>query len=322
MKDAADHVAGLHVGRQLAVGDGEGDGADVVGADAHGHFHFLALVILVAGEFLQLADQAAEHVGVVVGGLALEHHAQALEAHAGVDVLGGQRLEVAVGLAVVLHEHEVPDLDDVVVVGVHEITAGNLRDFLVGTEVDVDLRAGTTGAGVAHLPEIVVLVAQQDMVRRHMLEPGFLRLGVEGGAVVGRAFEHGRIELGLVDLVHLGEELPGPVDGLGLEIVAEAPVAQHLEHRVVAAVMAHRLEVVVLAAHAEALLAVGGPGELGRRIAQENILELVHSRVREHQRGVVLDHHGGARNDGVSLGSEELQVLLSNLFCSHHKKNL
>ena len=190
----------------------------------------------------------------------------------------------------------------------------------------MDLRAGTAGTGVAHLPEIVVLVAQQDMVRRHMLEPGFLRLGVEGGAVVGRAFEHGRIELGLVDLVHLGEELPGPVDGLGLEIVAEAPVAQHLEHGVVAAVVvsvvAHFFQVIVLAAHAEAFLAVGGPGELGRRIAQENILELVHSRVREHQRRVVLDHHGGARNDGVSLGSEELQVLLSNLFCSHHKINL
>ena len=86
--------------------------------------------------------------------------------------------------------------------------------------------------------------------------------------------------------------------------------------------MAHRLQVIVLAAHAEALLAVGGTGELGRGIAQEDILELVHSRIREHQRRVVLDHHRGTRNDGVSFGSEEFQVLLSNLFCSHHKKNL
>ena len=182
----------------------------------------------------------------------------------------------------------------------------------------MDLRAGAAGAGVAHLPEIVMLVAEEDMVCRHVLQPGGLRLGVQGGAVLGRALEDRRVELGLVDLVHLGEELPGPVDGLGLEIVPEAPVAEHLEHRVVAAVVAHRLQVIVLSAHAEALLAVRGPGELGLGIAQENILELVHSRVREHQGGVVLDHHGGAGNDGVSLGSEEFQVLLSNLFCSHH----
>ena len=268
------------------------------------------------------ADEAAEHVGVIIGFLALEHHAEALEAHARVDALRRQRLEVAVGLAVVLHEHEVPDLDDLVIVGVHEFTAGNLRDFLVGAEVDVDLRAGAAGARVAHLPEIVVLVAREDMVRRQVLEPGLLRLGIQFGALLGTSLEDRRIELGLVDLVHLGEEFPGPVDGLDLEIVAEAPVAQHLEHGMVAAVMAHRLQVVVLAAHAEALLAVRCPRKLGCGITQENILELVHSRVREHQGGVVLDHHGGARNDGVSLGSEEFQVLLSNLFCSHHKINL
>ncbi len=162
-----------------------------------------------------------------------------------------------------------------------------------------------------------MLVAQQDMVRRHMTQPGGLRLGVQGGAVLGSALEYGGVELGLVDLVHLGEEFPGPVDGLGLEIVPEAPVAQHLEHRVVASVVAHRLQVVVFAAHAEALLAVGGAAELGSGVAQENILELVHPRVREHEGGVVLDDHRSTGHDGMPLGSEEVQVLLANLFCSH-----
>ena len=45
----------------------------------------------------------------------------------------------------------------------------------------------------------------------------------------------------------LGEEVPGPVDGLALEVVAEAPVAEHLEERVVAGGPTHLLEVVVLA---------------------------------------------------------------------------
>ena len=51
-------------------------------------------------------------VDVVVVHLALQDPADALEAHAGVDVLGRQRLELAVGVAVELDEDQVPDLDD------------------------------------------------------------------------------------------------------------------------------------------------------------------------------------------------------------------
>ena len=51
----------------------------------------------------------------------------------------------------------------------------------------------------------------------------------------------------------LREQLPGPVDGVGLEVVPEAPIAQHLEERVVVHVLAHVVQVVVLAARADAL---------------------------------------------------------------------
>ena len=46
---------------------------------------------------------------------------ESLEAHSAVDVLLGERLEAAVGLAVELHEHEVPDLQNVGVVLVDEV---------------------------------------------------------------------------------------------------------------------------------------------------------------------------------------------------------
>ena len=52
---------------------------------------------------------------------------------------------------------------------------------------------------------------------------------------------------------HLGEQLPGPGDGLALEVVAKAPVAHHLEKGVVVVVLAHIIQVVVLAAGADAL---------------------------------------------------------------------
>ena len=316
-QDAADDVAGLHVGRELPVGDGEGDGADVVGNHAHGHLHIAALGIFVAGEGLHPADEAGEDVGLVIALLVLENHAQALEAHAGVDVFGGQRHQVAVGHAVVLHEHEVPDFDDVVVVRVHEVAAGNAGDFLIGPEVDVDLAAGAAGAGVAHFPEIVVLVAGEHVVFRQMLEPCLAGFGVQLGAVFFGAFENGGVQFGGVNLIDLCEKFPGPVDGFGLEIVSEAPVSQHLEHGMVASVVAHGLQVVVLAAYAEALLAVGGTGELGCAVPEENVFELVHARVGEHEGRVIFDDHGGRGDHRVSLGGEEVQIFLAGFLGCH-----
>ena len=51
-----------------------------------------------------------------------------------------------------------------------------------------------------------------------------------------------------------GQELPRPVDRLALEVVAEAPVAEHLEERVVTWRAPDLLEVVVLAGDPQAAL--------------------------------------------------------------------
>ena len=51
----------------------------------------------------------------------LDDRDESLEAHATVDVLLGQRLEAAVGLAVELHEDQVPDLQHVGIVLVDEV---------------------------------------------------------------------------------------------------------------------------------------------------------------------------------------------------------
>ena len=54
------------------------------------------------------------------------------------------------------------------------------------------------------------------------------------------------------------DQLPGPFDRFLLEVIAEAPVAEHLEKGVVIGVEADVVEVVVLAAGADAFLRVGG----------------------------------------------------------------
>ena len=92
-----------------------------------------------------------------------------------------------------------------------------------------------------------------------------------------------------VEAEHLGGELPGPRDGLGLEVVAEAPVAEHLEEHEVASGAPDVVEVVVLAAGAHALLRVGRPLERWRLVADEVRLERHHARHGEQHGGVVRD---------------------------------
>jgi Xaa-Pro aminopeptidase len=65
---------------------------------------------------------------------------------------------------------------------------------------------------------------------------------------------HGDPEPVLRQAEHLGDEFPRPADGLFLEVIAEAEVAEHLEERVMAGGVADVLQVVVLAAGAHAAL--------------------------------------------------------------------
>ena len=52
----------------------------------------------------------------------------------------------------------------------------------------------------------------------------------------------------------LGDEGPGELDRVGLEVIAEREIAQHLEERVVACGVADVVEIVVLAPCAHAFL--------------------------------------------------------------------
>ena len=107
---AAYHIACLDIRGELPVGYAERDCAYVVGDDPHRHVGLLVLAVAVAAYPAYLVEHAGEYVGVVVAPLALEHSAEPLESHSGVDVLGGKGLEVAVSHSLVLHEHEVPYL--------------------------------------------------------------------------------------------------------------------------------------------------------------------------------------------------------------------
>mmetsp|Transcript_6447 Transcript_6447/g.19110 ORF Transcript_6447/g.19110 Transcript_6447/m.19110 type:complete len:1096 (+) Transcript_6447:257-3544(+) len=314
-EDAAEHVAAALVGGHGAVRHGEREGPDVVGDDAVRRVHPVSVVhgpeLAGVGARARLlldgGEDGLEDVSVVVGAHVLEHGDEALEAHARVDVLGGQGPQLPRGLAVELDENEVPDLEHVRVVHVDETRGVAPADAVV-----VDLGAGPAGARVAHLPKVVLHAEWQHAVLGHVLAPHGLGLEVRLQALRRVALEVGEVEAVRVDAVGSGEQLPRPVDGLLLEVVAEGPVAQHFKKGVVVHVLAHVVEVVVLAARTDALLRVGRALELGHvgrrvRLAEENGLELVHARVDEEQRGVVEGHHRGGCPEGVvhALGLAE-----------------
>jgi len=82
------------------------------------------------------------------------------------------------------------------------------------------------------------------------------------------------------------------LDCLGLEIIIERPVAQHFKKGVVIGIFANFFKVVVFAADPQAFLSVGHAGILGGRQTDENILELIHSRIGKKQ-GLIADRDYG-----------------------------
>ena len=297
--------------RQDAVG--HVDTVGVLGAN-------LARVGARAGALLDGLEQVGEQVRVVVGHLALQHRRQALQAHAGVDRLRRQALrtsggkgrgrarepvncaaarrpnpqraragftsylERAVRLAVKLHEHQVPDLEDVRVVLVDQ-----LRHLAAADAVVVDLGARPARAGVAHLPKVLLHAERQDAVRRQAhADPDVAGLRVDRQAELLVAAKVRHVQAVLVQAVDVGQQVPRHGDGLllwtrmarrgghtrpqgsmlatprprpprpsgrrlaHLEVVAKGPVAEHLKERVVVQVLADIVQVVVLAAGADA----------------------------------------------------------------------
>ena len=294
--DAAEHVAAALVRRQHAVGDEEGRGAQVIGDDAVG-----GLAVALGrhpGRMRHRLDERAEEIGVVVRMHALQDRSDALEAHAGVDGRPRQRDPVA-GLDLLeLHEDEVPELQEPVAVLVGRAGRAALQGLAL---VDEDLGARAAGTRIAHLPEIVGGRDADDLV---VGESGDL-LPQRGRVLV--VVVDGDEEPVLRQVEFLRDQVPGELDGERLEVVAEREVSQHLEEGVVARRVADIVEVVVLAAGAHAFLRSRGAAVGPLLDAREDVLELHHAGIGEHQRRVVARHERARGQHLVAVLREVLE---------------
>ncbi len=262
------------------------------------------------GEVGDVLDQVGEQVDGVIVVRALQHRGDALEPHAGVDRGAGQVDALAVLELLVLHEDEIPDLDETVAVGVRR--TGRAAGNVVAVVVE-DFRAGAAGAGVAHRPEIVGAGDAQDFPVR---QAGDLLPQIEGVVVVD--INRDQQLLGR-DRVILGDQLPGERDGALLEVVAEREIAEHLEEGVVARGIADIVEVVVLAAGAHAFLRRGGAHVRALLQAGEDVLELHHAGIGEHQRRVVARHQRRGRHDLVVVAGEEIEEAFADIVDAAHR---
>src|ERR1700690_3409982 len=91
--------------------------------------------------------------------------------------------------------------------------------------IEMDFRAGTAGPGIAHLPEIFFLEAQ-DAAGQQVGNLLPMRFGLIVIGINRRPQSLGG------NLPDLGDELPMPRDGRLFVVIPERPVTQHLEESV------------------------------------------------------------------------------------------
>ena len=106
--------------------------------------------------------------------------------------------------------------------------------------VNMDFRARSAGARLAHFPEIVLFGKTQDLLRIDIRlgPPPLIRF------VVRRI--HGCPEFRLGQFPDLGQQFPGPADGFLFVVIAKRPVPQHLKEGVVVGIAAHFFQIVML----------------------------------------------------------------------------
>jgi hypothetical protein len=312
--DAAEDVAAVLVRRDHAVREERGGASAVIRDHAQRARGREVIAVLPPGQLLTDPDQGREQVGLVHRRDVLHDARHPLEPHAGVDVLGGQLGQRPVRLELVLHEDEVPELEEALGVVARAVRVG----AEVGAAVEVELGAGAARAGGARLPEVVVAVEEDDaLVRNADCPPVVDRLLVRAEPELRVAAEDGDpdvLEAEPEAVLLVRGEVERELDRLLLEVLAHREVAEHLEE----GEMPERQPDVLDVRGPERLL-TGGQPATGRLLLTTKVrLERLHARRGEQNRGVIdTRNKRRRRNAQMPVPLEERQKPLANLARLH-----
>src|ERR1044071_6836546 len=160
----AQNVTAPFVAGHNAVGDQKTDGARMIVDDAKGNIRGRVGAVFLAGDPFRSRRERAHVIDIVIGQNVLQHGGDALETHAGVDVLGRQFFELAVFFSVVLDKDQIPQLDIARAVAVHSAFVSRHPLHVAGLRpaVEMNLTARPAPSGLPHLPEIFLLAEATD----------------------------------------------------------------------------------------------------------------------------------------------------------------
>src|SRR5215213_7616341 len=302
-QNAAQHIGPAFVPGQHPVRDQERTAPHMVGDDAQRPVDFWIAPVGDAGQFGHMLDDRLVEVNVVDRLYLLHDHDQPLETHTGVDVLPGEWGAGAIRELDELHEDVVPDLQIPLTIAtgctVRRATA------MLRAAVVVDLRIGAIRPGCANRTPPVVVEPADALVRNSdHVAPDAQRVLVVG--------MHGREEAILRNPQVPGQELPGPLQRLPLEVIADGKVTQHEEERAVTLVAD-----LVNVHGAEALL--NRDHALRGRLFQSHEVgcHLLHAGRREQDRGIVVWDERRRRHLAVTALREELDEAASQLLAGY-----
>ena len=201
---AADNITSFYIGWQLSIGNGKYNSPEVVGNYAHGHITFMVTAVSNAGNPGYFGEQRCENVCIVIALGTLQHHAQAFEAHAGINMFCRERNQRTVRLSVVLNKNVVPYFDNLRMVVVYKLVARDFCFFRFFAYIHMYFRTWATRTGIAHFPEIVFFRATQDSILGNIFLPYFECFGIFGHVVGGIATENGNVQLFLINFIYFG----------------------------------------------------------------------------------------------------------------------
>ena len=197
-------------------------------------------------------------------------------------------------VVVKLGKYVVPDLHVAVAVAAYGTT--RLAAAILLASVIIYFGTGTAGA-CAVLPEVILLAEAEDPLCRN---PDFLIPDVERLVVLQ---VNGRIQTILVQSHHLGQELPGPVNRLVLEVIAEGEIAQHLKEGAVTGGLSYIFNI----ACTDTFL-TGGHSAAGRNLrAGEIRLQRSHTRVNQQKTVIIVRYKRKTLHCQMSLALKKFQ---------------
>ena len=164
------HVASTLVAGQYAIGYQESRRTQVICNHPQG------FVLCIGGAQLTRGgiDQGSEQIDLVVRVHVLQYCGNALETHAGINRWRRQRVQLTLRVAVVLHEHQIPNFN--ITIQIVVFTAWRPTRH-VRTVVVKNLGAGPARSGVTHLPKIVLIQPRESGgVYADFIDPYLCRL--------------------------------------------------------------------------------------------------------------------------------------------------